>query len=97
MRAEREGRVTGTTRTPLVLTGAAQLRLEGCARLRGQRVVLLTNPTGVTADLVSLVDQPIDLLTGTTAVREAIDEGTASWVEELARFQATAMPYRLSD
>jgi len=95
VRAEREGRVAGTTRTPLVLTGAAQLR--------GQRVVVLTNPTGVTADLVSLVDQPTDLLTGTMAVREAIDEGStpddlvASWAEELARFQATAMPYRLSD
>jgi len=49
--------VTGTTRTPPVLTGAEQLRQEGFARLRGQRVGLLTNPTGVTADLVSLVDQ----------------------------------------
>ncbi len=49
--------MSGTTRTPPVLTGAEQLRLEGFARLRGQRVGLLTNPTGVTADLVSLVDQ----------------------------------------
>jgi uncharacterized protein YbbC (DUF1343 family) len=31
--------------------------MEGFARLRGRRVGLLTNPTGVTADLVSLVDQ----------------------------------------
>lgn len=40
-----------------VLTGAEQLRAEGFARLRGRRVGLLTNPTGVTADLLSLVDQ----------------------------------------
>lgn len=43
--------------TPTVLTGAEQLRAERFARLRGRRVGLLTNPTGVTADLVSLVDQ----------------------------------------
>ena len=49
--------MTGATRTPLVLTGAEQLRAEGFARLRGRRVGLLTNPTGVTVDLVSLVDQ----------------------------------------
>jgi uncharacterized protein YbbC (DUF1343 family) len=48
--------MTGTTRTP-VLTGAEQLRLEGFARLRGRRVGLLTNPTGVTVDLVPLVDR----------------------------------------
>jgi uncharacterized protein YbbC (DUF1343 family) len=42
---------------PSVLTGAEQLRAEGFARLRGKCVGLLTNPTGVTADLVSLVDQ----------------------------------------
>lgn len=40
-----------------VLTGAEQLRDERFARLRGKRVGLLTNPTGVTADLVSLVEQ----------------------------------------
>ena len=40
-----------------VLTGAERLRVEGFARLRGRRVGLLTNPTGVTTDLVSLVDQ----------------------------------------
>lgn len=39
-----------------ILTGAEQLRAEQFARLRGKRVGLLTNPTGVTADLVSLVD-----------------------------------------
>ncbi|HEY8602492.1 MAG TPA: DUF1343 domain-containing protein [Thermomicrobiales bacterium] len=39
-----------------VLTGAEQLRAEQFARLRGKRVGLLTNPTGVTADLTSLVD-----------------------------------------
>ena len=43
--------------TPTVLTGAEQLRAERFARLRGRRVGLLTNPTGVTADLASLVDQ----------------------------------------
>jgi uncharacterized protein YbbC (DUF1343 family) len=43
--------------TPTVLTGAEQLRAERFARLRDRRVGLLTNPTGVTADLVSLVDQ----------------------------------------
>lgn len=43
--------------TTTVLTGAEQLRAERFARLRGKRVGLLTNPTGVTADLVSLVDQ----------------------------------------
>lgn len=42
--------------SPTVLTGAEQLRAEGCARLRGRRVGLLTNPAGVTADLTSLVD-----------------------------------------
>lgn len=42
--------------TLTVLTGAEQLRAEGFARLRGKRVGLLTNPTGVTTDLVSLVD-----------------------------------------
>ncbi len=41
---------------PSVLTGAEQLRAEGFARLRGRRVGLLTNPSGVTADLSSLVD-----------------------------------------
>lgn len=40
-----------------VLTGAERLRAEEFARLRGRRVALLTNPTGVTADLVSLIDQ----------------------------------------
>ncbi|CAA9582540.1 MAG: Protein YzbB [uncultured Thermomicrobiales bacterium] len=40
-----------------VLTGAEQLRAEGFARLRGRRVGLLTNPTGVTVDLVPLADQ----------------------------------------
>ena len=40
----------------VVLTGAEQLRAEQFARLRGKRVGLLTNPTGVTADLTSLVD-----------------------------------------
>lgn len=39
-----------------VLTGAERLRAEGFARLRGRRVGLLTNPSGVTADLTSLVD-----------------------------------------
>lgn len=39
-----------------VLTGAEQLRAEGFARLRGRRVGLLTNPTGVTADLTHLAD-----------------------------------------
>lgn len=39
-----------------VLTGAEQLRAERFARLRGKRVGLLTNPTGVTADLTALVD-----------------------------------------
>ncbi|MDP9371878.1 MAG: DUF1343 domain-containing protein [Chloroflexota bacterium] len=40
-----------------MLTGADQLVAEGYSRLRGRRVGLLTNPTGVTADLVSLADQ----------------------------------------
>lgn len=39
-----------------VQTGADQLRDSGCARLRGRRVGLLTNPSGVTSDLTSLVD-----------------------------------------
>ena len=43
-------------RQSFVLTGAEQLRDEGFARLRGRRVGLLTNPSGVTADLRSLVD-----------------------------------------
>src|SRR5947207_6240009 len=41
----------------MALTGAEQLRDEGFARLRGRRVGLLTNPTGVTADLAPLLDQ----------------------------------------
>ena len=49
--------VFGAIRTPQVVTGAEQLRDEGFARLRGRRVGLLTNPTGITADRISLVDQ----------------------------------------
>lgn len=41
---------------PVVLTGADHLRAEGFARLRGRRVGLLTNSTGVTSDLTSLVE-----------------------------------------
>lgn len=39
-----------------MLSGAERLRREGCARLRGRRVGLLTNATGVTADLTPLAD-----------------------------------------
>ncbi|HET8628563.1 MAG TPA: DUF1343 domain-containing protein [Thermomicrobiales bacterium] len=39
-----------------VLAGAERLRREGFARLRGRRVGLLTNPTGVTADLTPTAD-----------------------------------------
>ena len=46
----------GTRNRQSLLTGAEQLRAEGFARLRGRRVGLLTNPSGVTADLSSLVD-----------------------------------------
>jgi uncharacterized protein YbbC (DUF1343 family) len=50
-------RASSVTNRQPVLTGAEQLRAEGFARLRGRRVGLLTNSTGVTADLVSLIDQ----------------------------------------
>ena len=45
--------------------------------------------------------RPIDLLSGTTRVREALDAGVpvaeivAGWSDELARFRAACQPYLL--
>lgn len=39
-----------------VLTGADRLRASGCSMLRGKRVGLITNPTGVTSGFMSTAD-----------------------------------------
>jgi uncharacterized protein YbbC (DUF1343 family) len=51
--------VGAETRQPGVTTGAEVLERSGWAALRGQRVGVLTNPTGIMDDLTHLVDRMV--------------------------------------